>query len=126
MDTPIKTVTQDLQEEVEQRWEEYQNVFSINEEGKRGLKKGGMGSETGIKTKLVRFLKNHPDVDMDQIIDAARLHLEDHRKDEGTYKYTRTAEYFIYKKDGGDETSTLEAYLKIDKETSGFDPFESL
>jgi hypothetical protein len=86
---------------IDDRVREYRNLF-------KGLKRGSMGGPEACKAKLIRWLKNNPSNTMDDVIKAASLYI---RTLSGNYNYLQQADYFIYKKNGKDETSKLSAFI---------------
>lgn len=103
----------DIEAVVNSRFREYQAVFSVGENGTRGLKRGVMGSSSSIKKKLLRWLKEHPEYTIDDVINAARYYIKSIYQENGNYRYLRKAGYFIYKQEGlkDEEVSDLEAYI---------------
>ncbi len=75
----------------------------------KGLKPGAMGSRDNCKAKLTRWMRNNPDRSIDDIIKAAKIYVRSLR---GDYKYLQRADYFIYKKMGGEEGSRLDAFIE--------------
>lgn len=80
----------------------YRSVF-------KGLKPGSMGDPHACRSKLTRFMLNHPEYTLDQIIKAARLYIKTLN---GDYRYLQRADYFIYKRVGKTEESRLAAFLE--------------
>jgi len=75
----------------------------------KGLKPGSMGSKKSCKEKLNRWMKENPEYDFDQILNAADLYLNT----EGiNLRFLQRADYFIYKQDANrEENSRLSAYI---------------
>jgi hypothetical protein len=73
----------------------------------KGLKPGSMGSEASCKMKMYRWMKENPSYTPEQILKAADIYI----KSLNNYQYLQRADYFIYKKDGKDESSGLAAYI---------------
>lgn len=73
----------------------------------KGLKPGSMGSESSCKMKMYRWMKENPSYTPEQILKAADIYI----KSLNNYQYLQRADYFIYKKDGKDESSGLAAYI---------------
>lgn len=73
----------------------------------KGLKPGSMGSEASCKMKMYRWMKENPSYTPEQILKAAEIYI----KSLNNYQYLQRADYFIYKKDGKDESSGLAAYI---------------
>lgn len=80
----------------------YRSVF-------KGLKPGSMGDPHACRSKLTRFMLNHPDSNIDDIIKAARLYIKSLG---GDYRYLQRADYFIYKRIGKTEESRLASFLE--------------
>lgn len=73
----------------------------------KGLKPGSMGSEASCKMKMYRWMKENPSYTPEQILKAADIYI----KSLNNYQYLQRADYFIYKKDGKEESSGLAAYI---------------
>ena len=73
----------------------------------KGLKPGSMGSEASCKMKMYRWMKENPSYTPEQILKAAEIYI----KSLNNYQYLQRADYFIYKKDGKEESSGLAAYI---------------
>ena len=73
----------------------------------KGLKPGSMGSEASCKMKMYRWMKENPSYISEQILKAADIYI----KSLNNYQYLQRADYFIYKKDGKEESSGLAAYI---------------
>lgn len=73
----------------------------------RGLKPGSMGDEKALKSKLIRWRMENPDVSGEEIMDAVDLYLSS----QDNLKYIQRADYFIYKRQGGSESSRLSIYI---------------
>ena len=73
----------------------------------KGLKPGSMGSEASCKMKMYRWMKENPSYTPEQILKAADIYI----KSLNNYQYLQRADYFIYKKDGKQESSGLAAYI---------------
>ena len=73
----------------------------------KGLKPGSMGSEASCKMKMYRWMKENPSYTPEQILKAADIYI----KSLNNYQYLQRANYFIYKKDGKEESSGLAAYI---------------
>jgi len=73
----------------------------------KGLKPGSMGSEASCKMKMYRWMKENPSYTPKQILKAADIYI----KSLNNYQYLQRADYFIYKKDGKEESSGLAAYI---------------
>ena len=66
-----------------------------------------MGSEASCKMKMYRWMKENPSYTPEQILKAADIYI----KSLNNYQYLQRADYFIYKKDGKEESSGLAAYI---------------
>jgi putative ubiquitin-RnfH superfamily antitoxin RatB of RatAB toxin-antitoxin module len=96
-----KKTDREVNQEIEDRVEEYRNVF-------KGLKKGAMGSLTNCKQNLSIFLKNNPNNTFDQILNAAKVYVNS----VNDFTYLQRADYFIYKENSNKiKVSSLEAYI---------------
>lgn len=73
----------------------------------KGLKLGSMGSENACKAKLTRWMQENPSYTAEDILKAAKLYI-DSLVD---YRFLQTADYFIFKKDGKEESSRLSAFI---------------
>lgn len=73
----------------------------------KGLKPGAMGSQSGCKGKLIRWMQTNPDYSKDDIIKAAKTYL----KSLNDYRYLQNADYFIFKRDLHGESSRLSAFI---------------
>jgi hypothetical protein len=79
----------------------------------KGLKLGSMGSESACKAKLTRWMLENPSYTSNDILKAAKIYI-DSLVD---YRFLQTADYFIFKKDGKEESSRLSAFIdEIDNE----------
>lgn len=73
----------------------------------KGLKVGSMGSENSCKDKIIRWMKENPKYSKEDILKSARIYL----KSVNDYTYLQAADYFIFKKDGKEESSRLSAFI---------------
>lgn len=73
----------------------------------KGLKPGSMGSESACKLKMYRWMKENPSYTTTQILKAVDIYI----KSLNNYQYLQRADYFIFKKDGKEESSGLSAYI---------------
>lgn len=73
----------------------------------KGLKVGSMGSENSCKDKMIRWMKENPRYSKQDILKSARIYL----KSVNDYTYLQAADYFIFKKDGKEESSRLSAFI---------------
>lgn len=76
----------------------------------RGRKAGSMGSRTACVQKLTRWIKENPQIQKEQIMQAAKLYLDTEGRNS---TYLQRADYFIYKQEGSSkiENSRLSAYI---------------
>lgn len=74
----------------------------------KGLKPGSMGSLKSCKEKLIRWMIENPDYNFEDIIKAAKLYL---RTEGRNLTYLQRADYFIFKKEGKEESSRLSAFI---------------
>lgn len=78
-----------------------------------GVKSAGRpvkGSKQGCITKMSKFIKNHPEVSVEQIFEATRGYLFE--KSRVHYQYMTCADYFIEK----DSVSLLESLIENNEE----------
>ncbi len=68
-----------------------------------------MGSYTGVKEKLTRWIKNNPQYSFNDILKAVDIYINSLNNN---YYYLQQADYFIYKKQGKEETSRLSAFIE--------------
>lgn len=73
----------------------------------KGLKSGSMGSPNTCKDKLIRWMKENPNYSKEDILKAAKIYINSL----DNYQYLQQADYFIYKKDGKEESSRLSAFI---------------
>lgn len=74
----------------------------------KGLKPGSMGSLSACRLKMLRWMKENPDYNPEQILKAADIYIESLNN----YNYLQQADYFIYKKEGNkEEHSRLSAFI---------------
>jgi len=74
----------------------------------KGLKPGSMGGLQSCKEKLTRWITENPEYSFDDILNAADLYLNTEGRNT---KYLQRADYFIFKKDGKEESSRLSAFI---------------
>jgi len=86
----------------ENKLEEFLSLFSSKNLGISGKRTPHI---TVVK-KLIKFFEDYPMYNMDTIIRATKLYIEDHKKN-GTMQYIRECGYFIYKKIDGIDQSDL-------------------
>lgn len=89
-----------IQQIVNDRIDEYRDLW-------KGLKPGAMGSLKACKENLLKWLKNNPENNFDDILKAASLYISKLNN----VQYLKRADYFIYKKEHGVLNSTLDAYI---------------
>lgn len=73
----------------------------------KGLKPGSMGSLSTCKEKMKRWMQENPTYSSQQILNAANVYINSL----DNYTYLQQADYFIYKKDGKEESSRLSAFI---------------
>lgn len=73
----------------------------------KGLKLGSMGSPKACKEKLQRWMKENPSYSIEQILKAADAYINSLND----FTYLQQADYFIFKKDGKEESSRLSAFI---------------
>lgn len=77
----------------------------------KGLKVGSMGSTGACKDKMIRWMKDNPNYTKEDILKAAKIYIQSLNN----YQYLQAADYFIYKKDGKEESSRLSAFIEEDE-----------
>ena len=92
--------------------EQYRDIFApAKASGGRPIK----GGKASCYKKMERFLREHPDVTPEQILQAATNYMI--RKSKDNYAFVTCADYFIYKRDkSGGEVSLLETEVEQVKE----------
>ncbi len=83
----------------------------------KGLKVGSMGDRKALKEKLTRWRIENPSITAKEILEAVDTYIES----QSNLNYIQRADYFIYKKIGGVESSRLSIYIdeiKLPKENS--------
>ena len=73
----------------------------------KGLKPGSMGSLSTCKEKMKRWMQENPTYSPQQILTAAKIYINSL----DNHTYLQQADYFIYKKDGKEESSRLSAFV---------------
>lgn len=73
----------------------------------KGLKPGSMGSINSCKEKMKRWMQENPTYSPQQILTAAKIYINSL----DNYTYLQQADYFIYKKDGKEESSRLSSFV---------------
>jgi len=99
----IKLLNQNLEEvisDVDKYLEEYRNVF-------KDLFTGSMGSPKAVRKKLLNWLEENPQYDMQDIIKAAHYWVDNKKREVSNPNLIGQADYFISKKVDGVETSRL-------------------
>ena len=74
----------------------------------RGLKPGSMGSPKNCKDKLKRWMLENPEYTFDDILKAVSIYINQFN---GDYRFLQQADYFVFKKDGKEESSRLSAFI---------------
>lgn len=90
-----------INDAVEEGIEEYRNSW-------KGLKPGSMGSPKNCKDKLKRWMLENPEYTFDDILKAVSIYINQFN---GDYRFLQQADYFIFKKDGKEESSRLSAFI---------------
>lgn len=73
----------------------------------KGLKPGSMGSLSTCKEKMKRWMQENPKYSSKEILKAADIYINSLN----SLTYLQQADYFIYKKDGKEESSRLSAFI---------------
>tara|TARA_R110002124_G_scaffold281430_1_gene455648 strand:+ start:5893 stop:6498 length:606 start_codon:yes stop_codon:yes gene_type:complete len=89
-----------INQELEENVEVFRNKW-------KGLKMGSMGSPKACKEKLKRWMKENPSYSIEQILKAADAYINSLND----FTYLQQADYFIFKKDGKEESSRLSAFI---------------
>ena len=84
----IHKSTRTIEEIVSSRVKEFRAIWS-------GLKPGSMGDPKACKVKLIKWMKENPEYDFDEILDASRAYIGSL----DNYNYLQRADYFIYKQE---------------------------
>lgn len=74
----------------------------------KGLRPGAMGGRKSCKEKLTRWMKENPEYTFDDILQAVDIYLS---TEGANLRYLQRADYFIFKKDGKEESSRLSAFI---------------
>lgn len=96
----IKKSNRVINEGFDEFIEEYRSIW-------KGLKLGAMGSPSACKEKMLRWMKENPQYSKEDILKAAKIYINSLNN----YQYLQAAHYFIYKKDGKEESSRLSAFI---------------
>lgn len=75
----------------------------------KGLSPGSMGAKKSCKEKLTRWIKENPEYSFEDILKAVDIYISSFN---GNYKYLQRADYFVFKKDGREESSRLSAFIE--------------
>lgn len=105
-----KTIGIEIKETSEEKQPSYleiDDLVSQIRERFKGLKPGSMGDEKALKQKLIRWRMENPDVSSEDIMEAVDIYLSS----QDNLKYVQRADYFIYKRQGGSESSRLSIYV---------------
>lgn len=90
-----------INEAVENGIDEYRKQW-------KGLKPGSMGSPKNCKEKLKRWMFENPEYTFDDILKAVSIYINQFN---GDYRFLQQADYFVFKKDGKEESSRLSAFI---------------
>lgn len=98
----IKKSKRLINKQIDDRINEYRHKW-------KGLKAGSMGTPKACKQKLTRWMKENPDYNFDDILQAADLYLSEFHNNT---TFLQNAEYFIFKQNSNkEESSRLSAYI---------------
>jgi len=90
-----------INEAVENGIDEYRKQW-------QGLKPGSMGSPKNCKDKLKRWMLENPEYTFENILKAVNIYINQFN---GDYRFLQQADYFIFKRDGKEESSRLSAFI---------------
>jgi hypothetical protein len=90
-----------INEAVENGIDEYRKQW-------QGLKPGSMGSPKSCKDKLKRWMLENPEYTFENILKAVSIYINQFN---GDYRFLQQADYFIFKRDGKEESSRLSAFI---------------
>jgi len=96
----IKRSSRAVNNEIEDFVETYRNLW-------KGLKPGAAGSSKTCTEKLQRWMFENPTYDKKDILSAAKRYINSL----DNYKYLQSADYFVFKKDGKEESSRLSTFI---------------
>lgn len=96
----IKKSSRIINENIDNNVELFRNKW-------KGLKLGSMGSPKSCKDKLVRWMKENPKYNIEDILKAADAYINSLND----FTYLQQADYFIFKKEGKEESSRLSAFI---------------
>lgn len=105
--TRIKKSNRLINSEVNKNIREYRELW-------KGKKLGSMGSENACKEKLTKWMNENPQYSFEQIMKAAKMYISS----VDNLNYLQRADYFISKKDGIVENSTLSAFIDESNDTN--------
>jgi hypothetical protein len=75
----------------------------------KGLAPGAMGAKQACTDKLKRWIAENPEYTFEDILKACDIYIKTFN---GSYRYLQRADYFIFKKDGKEESSRLSAFIE--------------
>ena len=101
-DVYTKVSTRTINQIIKERLHEFRSLW-------KGLAPGSMGSKKSCEEKLSRWIKENPEYSFDDILQAAKNYINSLG---GNYKYLQRADYFIFKKEGKEESSRLSAFIE--------------
>lgn len=96
----VKKSTRIINEGFDEFIDEYRNLW-------KGLKVGSLGSSKSCSDKMKRWMSENPKYSKENILQAAKIYINSL----DNYQYLQQADYFIFKKDGKEETSRLSAFI---------------
>ncbi len=96
----IKKSEREINNGLDEFVKEYRNLW-------KGLKIGSMGSQQSCSDKLIRWFNENPTYTKEDVLNAAKMYI----KSLDNYTYLQQADYFIYKKDGKEESSRLSSFI---------------
>lgn len=73
----------------------------------KGLKPGSMGSESGCRDKLIKWMIENPKYSLEDILKASEIYI----RSVENLQFLQAADYFIYKKDANGVSSRLSAFI---------------
>ena len=100
---PFTEEERSIDEQISDKLDDYRMIF-------KGIRRNSMGGKEEVKTKLKKWLLDHPDIDMTRLLDMARKHVE-------TEKYPNNAGYFLYKESniGGKNVIVSKAEIMLEE-----------
>jgi len=96
----VKKSSRAIENDLEEFVEKYRLLW-------KGLKPGSMGSTSGCKEKLQRWMLTNSKYSTNDIYNASKAYI----KSVDNYQYLQQADYFIYKKDAFGEQSRLSSFI---------------